>query len=176
MDLDKNLARLVVFGLIAGFVGGLGGAFLGNELGLLPAAKPKMVTFNVAKLVNAERAVGSGLIGGKDTNATIVLAHVEKDVRKVIRQEAGPGTIVLVKQGVVSRNLPDITLPVLKELGLPTKVPGLSPMAVVKQVAPTNLDFGNLPPIENQRIQQSEAKAAQYRKQFANEQNSAVMP
>ena len=94
---------------------------------------PNIVTFDVAKLANAERAIASNLIAKneKANESAIILTKVGKKAEAMISEVAGPNTIVLVKQTVVGYNLPDITDEVLTRLELPTDVITYSPSDTV---------------------------------------------
>jgi hypothetical protein len=105
------------------------------------------VVFDVIKLANAQRAVASAMIKPSEEaseNAQLLL-DVSKRTRAAIVKVAGENTLVLVKQGVVSPELPDITEDVLKELGLPTKVPTQDTMTYLTDVAPTYLSMMKQP-------------------------------
>ncbi len=170
--------KLIGVALLCGMLGGTGGVWLASHFGLLQMGKPRIVTFDVTKLVNSERAVASGLLGThKNGNALIVLSKVSGLVRNAIRTEAGPGTIVLVKQGVVSRNVPDITTKVLKKLGLPiTKVPTATPMGYATQVAPTEFSQGAGPQAEQQTIDNAWQKSFAIQKQTTKAVNQQALP
>lgn len=103
--------------------------------------------FDVVKLANAQRAIASALI--KQDNSTVdnaqLLLDVSKRTRSAIVKVAGPNTLVLVKQGVVSPEMRDITDDVLKELGLPLNVPTQDTMTYLTDVAPTYLSMFNQP-------------------------------
>lgn len=103
---------------------------------------PKIVTLDAVKLVNAERAAVSGMLGKGAPHDDIALRmlRIGHEVGKTIRRIAGPGTIVLVRQAVVAGKLPDITDRVLRALGLPTKVPTVDVARYLDQ-APTTADL-----------------------------------
>jgi hypothetical protein len=113
--------------------------------GMTDASRPRVnaVVFDIIRLSNAQRAVASSMI--KQDEASVesaqLLLDVSKRTRDAIAKAAGPGTLVLVKQAVVSQGLPDITEEVLKELGLPYKVPTQDPMGYLTEVAPTYLSM-----------------------------------
>ncbi|MHB0929172.1 MAG: hypothetical protein ACYC3W_09790 [Candidatus Nanopelagicales bacterium] len=102
-----------------------------------------IVSFDVIKLGNAERAIASGLIGPQTADTSdngVLLMQVSKRVTAAIQQEAH-GAVVIVKQAVVSGDIPDITDAVLKNLGLPVKVPEVNPMRYLTKEIPTDLGF-----------------------------------
>lgn len=101
------------------------------------------VVFDVIKLANAQRAIASALIkqDEKSTENAQLLLDVSKRTREVIAKVAGPNTLVLVKQGVVSPEMRDITDEVLTELGLPLKVPTQDTMTYLTDIAPTYLSM-----------------------------------
>lgn len=108
---------------------------LGNPLGA------SVVTLDVVKLANAQRQMASAFIrpDSAPPDAAASLMTMQKATRTVIDKVAGKGTLVLVKQAVVSQNVPDITDAVLRELGLPTNAPTQDPTAYTLDEAPTNL-------------------------------------
>lgn len=92
--------------------------------GLLTPPQVRVVTFDVLKYENAERAQAMKLMGQGGAGAVApMLSYVSKRLNTAIEQAAGPGTLVVLSQAVVQGQTRDITDQVLKELGLPTKVP-----------------------------------------------------
>jgi hypothetical protein len=90
----------------------------------------RIVSFNVVKFLNAQKMY---LADGSDPNSSsissdaIVLFNNVKAMgplsRKIIREIAGEGAVVVVTQSVVMMdNVPDITDEVLVRLGLPVDV------------------------------------------------------
>lgn len=114
-----------------------------------PGSAPHLnaVVFDIIKLANAQRAVASAMIKSDEAGAESaqLLLDVSKRTRAAIVKVAGPGTLVLIKQGVVSPELKDITNDVLEELGLPTTVPTQDTMGYLTDVAPTYLSMFNQP-------------------------------
>lgn len=100
-----------------------------------------VAVFDVVKFANAQRALASQFIGKRDeaNEAGTLLLTLSKKTAAAIDKVAGPGVLVLVKQGVVSGDQLDITDAVLTELGLPTDVPTVEPMKYLQDVAPTML-------------------------------------
>ncbi len=91
----------------------------------VPAFQPKasVVSFDVLKLANAQRKLSLASSLDPNTDILIQLRRVGSKTQQIISEVAGPNTIVVVKQAVVSRaNVPDITDEVLKKLDLPTNV------------------------------------------------------
>jgi hypothetical protein len=108
-------------------------------------ATPKIVTFDIIKYANANRAVASKFVGrdsNDDEDATAMLLEVSKHTREAIREAAGPGTVVVISQSVISGNTRDITDQVLTKLGLPTNVPTQDLTRRVIDIAPTMLGPG----------------------------------
>ncbi len=109
------------------------------------ATGPAVVTFDVVKYTNATRAVASSFLKkGTDTDvdasdAGTLLLGLPERTRATIARVAGPGTLVMVKQGVVQGQGADITDQVLKELGLPLNVPTQDAAAYALDAAPTML-------------------------------------
>jgi hypothetical protein len=126
------------------------GAFGFKYLAPSPASTlggERVVVFDVVKLANAQRRVASTFLG-RDAAAAgeqaALLLDIQERTHSVIRQVAGPGTIVLVKQAVIHTELDDITDAVLKQLKLPTDVPTQDPSNSGIDFAPTIL--GMTPP------------------------------
>lgn len=92
--------------------------------GLLTRPQVRVVTFDVLKYENAERAQAMKLMGQGGAGAVApMLSYVSKRLHAAIEHAAGRGTLVVLSQAVVQGQTRDITDQVLKELGLPTKVP-----------------------------------------------------
>ena len=92
--------------------------------GLLSPPQVRVVTFDVLKYENAERAQAMKLMGQGGAGAVApMLSFVSKRLTAAIEKAAGPGTLVVLSQAVVQGQTRDITDQVLKELGLPTKAP-----------------------------------------------------
>jgi hypothetical protein len=113
--------------------------------------RPRAVVFDVVKLANSQRAIASAMIkpGEAAAENAQLLLDVSKRTHGAIVKVAGENTLVLVKQGVVSPELPDITDDVLKELGLPTSVPTQDTMTYLTEIAPTYLSMVNQPKKES---------------------------
>lgn len=110
---------------------------------IAPPVSVAVVSFDVIKYANAQRAVASTFIK-KDADiaaANEVLLDLPARTREAIQSVAGPGALVVVKQAVVQGQTADITDEVLKKLGLPTNVPTADATAYTLDVAPTGM-FG----------------------------------
>lgn len=107
---------------------------------LAPQAHISVVTFDVLKYTNAQRAVASAFVR-KDPDQTQVaselLLNISERTRAAIEDVAGEGTLVVLKQAVVQGQTRDITEEVLTKLGLPTNVPTADAAAYQLDVAPT---------------------------------------
>ena len=105
---------------------------------------PSLVTFDVIKYANSQRAVASKFISDAHAadQAAPLLLEVSKRARDVITEIAGPGTLVVLRQSVVQGETRDITDEVLIRLGLPTDVPTADPSRLVLDIAPTMLGTG----------------------------------
>ena len=104
------------------------------------AAVPRIVTFDVVKYVNAERAIADKMFGKNDPAAVAPsLLEISKKTRAVIREVAGPHTLVVIQQAIVQGQADDITNQVLERLGLPTNVPTSSPVNYALNFAPTEI-------------------------------------
>ena len=107
-------------------------------------AVPRIVTFDVVKYVNAERAMADKMFGKNDVAAIAPsLLNISKHTRAVIREVAGPHTIVVIRQAIVQGQTNDITDAVLSKLGLPTNVPTSDPTKYALDLAPTELSSGS---------------------------------
>lgn len=124
------LPSVIGVAVIASFVVLAGWRYLPPRTG---AASQGMVTLDVVKLANAERALASKLW---QKNA-VDLTSISTRTRQVIQHYAD-GRLVIIKQATVGAQLPDITDKVLIALGLPTKVPTQLPSDYVLNPAPTN--------------------------------------
>lgn len=84
-----------------------------------------VVVFDVLKYVNSQRAIASNLLNpSKQDDTALFMRDISARTQAAISEVAGPGTIVLVKQSVVSlQHTRDITDDVLKKLNMPTDVP-----------------------------------------------------
>ncbi len=111
-------------------------SFLGGAM-----ATPNIVTFDVVKFANAQRAVASAFLkkGSDMAEANALFTNLSERTRKTITEVAGAGTLVMVKQTVVQGGGRDITNEVLAKLGLPTDTPTKDPTAYVLDDAPTML-------------------------------------
>ncbi len=109
----------------------------------LPGAQatPTVVSFDVVKYTNAQRAVAAAFLKpGADVSQTNeILLNLPERTRAAIADEAGPGALVVVKQAVVQGQTDDITDAVLTRLGLPLNVPTADSTAYVLDMAPTAL-------------------------------------
>lgn len=101
-----------------------------------------VVTFDVVKYTNAQRAVASAFIkpGSDIAKANELLLNLPDRTRVVIEEVAGSGTLVMVKQGVVQGQTEDITDKVLEKLGLPTEVPTRDGTEAAIDDLPTSMD------------------------------------
>lgn len=99
----------------------------------------QVVSFDVIKFGNAQRAVAASFLKGANNDNATLLLDLSKKTRESIHKVAG-SRLVLLKQAVVQGNVPDITDAVLKDLGLPVDVPTQDPTSVALDVAPTMLN------------------------------------
>jgi hypothetical protein len=138
----------------------------------------RIVSFDVVKLGNAERAVASGLLGTQSANSSdnaLLLMQVSKRVQSVIHQQAH-GAIVVVKQAVVDGNVPDITDSVLTELGLSTKVPDINPMRYLTSEVTTDLGFSTLAAKQQADLSANHAEIQAHRQATAAQGAAAMVP
>ena len=115
-----------------------------------------IVTFDIIRYGNAQRAFASKFLTNKNIDDASVLMNLSKKTRDAIAKYAGPNTVV-IKQAVVQGDLPDITDDVLKDLSLPANVPTQDPSAYTIDSAPTNFI---LPAMIQNRQQQRAADSA----------------
>lgn len=90
---------------------------------------PRTVVFDIVKYNNAQQRLVGQLLqqkGPEVSEAAVLIKGLSGKARQALEEVAGPSTVVMVRQGVVSSNVTDITDEVLKKLGLPTDVPTLS--------------------------------------------------
>lgn len=90
------------------------------------AVKPLIVTFDVIKYTNAQRAVAANFLNKNPeaiSQANEILLNLPERAKKVIAEKAGPQTLVVLKQSVVQGQYKDITDEVLDQLKLPKNVP-----------------------------------------------------
>lgn len=113
------------------------------------AGQGRIVTVDVAQLLNAQRRLASGILQGrKDAEAEIIssLQTVSARLYDTIEEVAGPGTLVVVKQAVVvPAGTEDITVRVMERLNLPQDVPTINPNALLEPTGQTNLSLTNAP-------------------------------
>lgn len=106
------------------------------------ATPPAVVSFDVLRYTNAQRAVASAFIG---KNADVLQANdalldLPQRARATIQEVAGEGTLVVLKQAVIQGQTRDITEEVLTKLGLPVNVPVAdSPAYVMDELTPNAL-------------------------------------
>lgn len=103
---------------------------------------PKIVTFDVIKLVNAQRKIAGGVMIN-DTDSFVLLNRVGKTTEQIIRSIAGEGTVVIIKAAMINSDIPDITDEVLISLGLPTDAPGLDLGVLLDKENQKSLDEAN---------------------------------
>lgn len=103
---------------------------------------PAIVAFDVVRYTNAQRAVASAFLKPNTDPQAVneILMNLSDRTRKAIQEEAGPNTLVVVKQSVVQGQVKDITEAVLTRLHLPIKeVPTSHGADYVIDLAPTML-------------------------------------
>lgn len=100
---------------------------------------PKVVTFDVIKLSNSQKAVASAFISksGDVGRSSELLHNISERVRDEIARVAGKDTVVLIKQAVVQGQFKDITDEVLTNLKLPVNVPTSDGTSYAIDIAPT---------------------------------------
>jgi hypothetical protein len=101
------------------------------------SAPANIVTFDIIRYGNAQRAFASKFLTKQGDDDSTVLMNLSKKTHDSITKFAGGNTVIL-KQSVVQGDIPDITDDVLKDLGLPTNVPTQDPSTYTIDSAPTN--------------------------------------
>jgi hypothetical protein len=122
---------------LSALVGVLAGAASSAALLHYEAPANEVYALNVARVVNAERVVlSNGESKGKDglSSAETELFRVNHTIRGIVSGLAG-NHLVVVKQAIVSGPYKDITVSVLRQLGLPLNAPKVS-MAQLMAQAP----------------------------------------
>jgi hypothetical protein len=117
---------------------------LHRPAGAAAGAPPRIVTVDVAQLLNAQRRLAAGLLkgGGTEEQGEVIssIQSVSARLYETIEQVAGPGTLVVVKQAVVvPAGTQDITKLVMEKLNLPQDVPTINPNAMIEPSGQTNL-------------------------------------
>lgn len=87
---------------------------------------PKVVVFDITKYVNAQRSIASNYLTNdpsKMAQTNELLVGISDRTKAAIEKYAGPGNLVMVKQGIIMGEMEDITDKVLNEVGLSSKVP-----------------------------------------------------
>jgi hypothetical protein len=145
LETFKALAPYLLLTVLTSAALVLGVLKVSNSIGIGSSANVTVAVFDVVKFANAQRALASTFIGKREDmgEAGTLLLSLSKKTTAAIEKVAGPNTLVLVKQGVVSGSQMDITDAVLTELGLPTNVPSVEPMKLLEDVAPTMLMMPN---------------------------------
>lgn len=111
-----------------------------TPLGALAAA-PSVVSFDVVKYTNSQRAVASSFLkqGSDVSKASELLLNLPERTRQAIAEVAGPRTLVVLKQAVVQGQTADITDAVLTKLSMPINVPTADAASYSLDSAPTML-------------------------------------
>ena len=95
-----------------------------------------IVSFDVVRYSNAQRALASTFLKSSDTDAGVLLMDLSKKTRDSIAVHAA-GRLVVLKQALVQADIPDITDAVLTDVSLPLNVPTQNPADYAIDVAPT---------------------------------------
>lgn len=106
---------------------------------LAPASSVAVVSFDIVKFTNSQRAVASAFLRPESNDAAKtneLLLNLPARTREAIEEVAGAGTLVILKQAVVQGQTTDITDEVLVKLGLPLQVPTADGAAYSLDLAP----------------------------------------
>lgn len=123
--MDKNT---ILLGIVVALVGYIGYTKAPDILDKLPlpssGSSVVIVTVDPVRIVNAQRAELSKALQG-DESVMDSLGLISGQLSEVIRDIAGPKAVVLVSQAVVvpHESVRDITMDVIRKLGLPENVP-----------------------------------------------------
>lgn len=136
----------------------------------------RIVTFDVTRMANAQRAIAAGLLDG-NTDVVVRLSRIGKETEAAIREAAGPNALILVKQAVVfGENIPDITDEVLRRLELPTNVPTIDPAKYLTQDAPTELSVSASKLINDANIKARAERQNNRAAKLRNEASEDLLP
>jgi hypothetical protein len=133
----------------------------------------RLVILDAVRLVNAQRAAIPALAKQGNGDPTLGMLQIGRQIEPTIKEIAGPGVIVVLKQAVVyDGGAEDITDRVLEKLGLPTNVPTMD-LSSYLDIAPTTAsgDYATRASVDEvvKRLQERNAKAAaQAREEEAN--------
>lgn len=140
-DIAKEMAPFLILTALVAFLASV--LFFKFALPLIApgAGAPTVVTFDVVRYANAQRAVASAFLRKEadQVAASEMLTGLPERTRKAIAEVAGGGALVVMKQAVVQGETRDITEDVLKKLGMPVNVPTSDGVAYTLDVAPTML-------------------------------------
>lgn len=106
---------------------------------LAPSSSVAVVSFDIVKFTNSQRAVASAFLRPEANDAAKtneLLLNLPARTREAIKEVAGAGTLVILKQAVVQGQTTDITDEVLVKLGLPLDVPTADAAAYSLDLAP----------------------------------------
>lgn len=104
---------------------------------------PAVVSFDVIKYTNSQKAVASAFLkrSADAGESSSLLQNLPQRTRESIQKIAGEGTLVIIKQAVVQGQMDDITDAVLTDLGMPVGVPTADGTAHVLSASPTALSL-----------------------------------
>ena len=139
----------------------------------------RFVTIDPVELANAERAVASKLLTSHADHQAISLKlfRVGHELRSTIRQVAGSGTVVLVKQAVILGGVPDITKQVLVKLGLPVNAPTVDVTKYLTQdVAQTTASLSQIGPALAARAAKQEQSTQAAAESEARQRSDQLLP
>lgn len=163
----------VFIGLIAFNIATVAGLVAAQYLRPVGHGSASFVTVDAVKITNAERAVASSLfnqgLNGGNQDAIVSLNDFGKKVTAEIEKIAD-GRTVIVKQAVVSGNVPDITDDVLKGLNLPMNAPSID---ISKQLEMAPTSAYQLMGAQMEKIAKSNGEAA--KKSFVENQKKAAI-
>ena len=142
-------------------------------------SSPKVVVFDVTKYVNAQRSIASSYLTNdvaKMAQTNELLMGLSDRTKVAIEKFAGPGTLVMVKQGVVAGEMEDITDKVLTEVGLSVKVPTEDAVRAVLNPTPTQSLVRDGPQINEMVKRREQKEAAALLEESSKSNNSPKYP
>lgn len=149
----------------------------------IPAFKslnaPKVVVFDITKYVNAQRSIASNYLTNdpsKMAQTNELLMGLSDRTKAAIDKFAGPGTLVMVKQGVVSGEMDDITDKVLNEVGLSVKVPTEDAVRAVLNPVQTQSLVKDGPKINELAKKREQSEAASSLEELSKSPNTPKYP
>ncbi len=134
-----------------------------------------MVTVDVVRIVNAQRKMMSSTLIQSNEESVRTVAYAGRNATQVIQDVAGPNTIVLVKQSVVTStaDIQDITDAVLKRLGLDTDMSSIEAVPSEHYFKGNEYSTSKLPDLFEDDL---EKRLQRYNRILKDDQGGAILP